>query len=728
MQDINSTLNTNFAKLGFYSDQQSLSYATISREMIDRFAADGYGGVLFEITVGINTDGTLQNKLTYNELYSLMDYADKKGLKTGILPNWNFNGGNADYIGQIALGQTRPPEFNINNLLNSMKQFINLSLPTFKSHGLDILYLSNNSPDFFASEYKTFWIDTINSFRSVYSGAISNQVFSTGKNLSESLIGKVAIWDLLDGIGVVVKHYVSSTPIYNFDEIVSGYFGNKLSGDSLVNELISASTDYKKPLLLIASSQSMDNALDGGTDPTKDQVLQNPLPINPELQKLAFTTLFQVISNNLNGSVSSVSIGNYEPWTLGNYDSLEPSSSVTKEDIALAKNWKYFDMSLFPSLAENAIKEYLNNQYSFKVSENTFGSTGNDIILTKLGNNSIYLKGGFDTVKSGIGNDNFYISKLYQINIKFQYGVWITDPKALTNIINIDLGNNASYSIKFTPSEILLNSTGYWNYNSVNLNLPADTKLDKIIFSLESGGFAHINNIFLNNIKIDNVTGTHSIVESWSSAEWVVNGDKYTFDLSSFIKNNYQGKTTVIDGGVGVDKIYFENVASVSDFKLTVIPNKVNFYDIAGKYPPVETTNVERLIFSDKSIAFDLNGNAGITTKILGSVFGKESVSNKNYVGIGLHFLDAGWSYDNLAGLALDAAGAKTNDQIVSLLWTNVIGTKPTAADKAPYIALLENGMTAGALAHLAADSSYNITNINLVGLAQTGIEYIPVT
>jgi hypothetical protein len=94
---------------------------------------------------------------------------------------------------------------------------------------------------------------------------------------------------------------------------------------------------------------------------------------------------------------------------------------------------------------------------------------------------------------------------------------------------------------------------------------------------------------------------------------------------------------------------------------------------------------------------------------------------------IGLSFLDAGWTYDNLAGLALDAAGSKTNDQIVSLLWTNVIGSKPTAADKAPFIALLENGMTAEALAHLAANTSVNTTNINLVGLAKTGIEYIPV-
>jgi hypothetical protein len=138
--------------------------------------------------------------------------------------------------------------------------------------------------------------------------------------------------------------------------------------------------------------------------------------------------------------------------------------------------------------------------------------------------------------------------------------------------------------------------------------------------------------------------------------------------------------------------------------------------------------DIDRIHFTDKSIAFDLNGNAGTTAKILGAVFGKESLSNKSYVGIGLNFLDAGWTYDNLAGLALDAAGAKTNDQIVSLLWSNVIGTKPTAADKQPFIALLENGMTAGALAHLAADTSFNATNINLVGLAQTGIEYMPIS
>jgi hypothetical protein len=215
---------------------------------------------------------------------------------------------------------------------------------------------------------------------------------------------------------------------------------------------------------------------------------------------------------------------------------------------------------------------------------------------------------------------------------------------------------------------------------------------------------------------------------------------------SETLYGNYQanvitgsGGNDTIDGGVGIDIAKFSApLGSISSSNYSIEKLNDTAWSVSYKgpvitiFPPPITegtdqlTNIERLQFTDKNVALDLNGNAGTTAKILGSVFSKESLTNKTYVGIGLNYLDSGWTYDNLAGLALDAAGAKTNDQIVSLLWTNVIGSKPSAADKAPYIALLENGMSAGALAHLAADSSLNTTNINLVGLAQTGIEYIP--
>jgi len=187
-----------------------------------------------------------------------------------------------------------------------------------------------------------------------------------------------------------------------------------------------------------------------------------------------------------------------------------------------------------------------------------------------------------------------------------------------------------------------------------------------------------------------------------------------------------QAGTDLFDGGLGTDTVVYSG--PLVQYTVNKSGSRYIVSEPTGSDGTDYLTNIERLKFKDKFIAIDLDGNAGTTAKILGAVFGKESVSNKSYVGIGLNFLDTGWTYDNLAGLALDAAGAKTNDQIVSLLWTNVIGTKPTDADKQPYITRLENGMTAGALTRLAADSSFNTTNINLVGLAQTGIEYIPVS
>jgi hypothetical protein len=197
--------------------------------------------------------------------------------------------------------------------------------------------------------------------------------------------------------------------------------------------------------------------------------------------------------------------------------------------------------------------------------------------------------------------------------------------------------------------------------------------------------------------------------------------------ISTALSQKYDYGQINCIGGAGIDTVDYSGISSEGvtwslngQGKWSIKSSDFKINDIASE--------IERLNFANKKIALDLNGNAGTTAKILGAVFGKESLSNKNYVGIGLHFLDAGWTYDNLAGLALDAAGAKSNDQIISTLWKNVFGTTATSADKAPYVKLLDDGMSAGTLAWLAADTSFNTTNINLVGLAQTGIEYIPIT
>jgi hypothetical protein len=135
-------------------------------------------------------------------------------------------------------------------------------------------------------------------------------------------------------------------------------------------------------------------------------------------------------------------------------------------------------------------------------------------------------------------------------------------------------------------------------------------------------------------------------------------------------------------------------------------------------------THIERLKFSDKSVAIDLDGHAGIAVKVIGAVLGKDAVKNPGLVGIGLSYLDNDLSYSDLGLLALNAVGATSNDAIVSKLWFNLVGSTASASDKAPYIKMLADGMKPGDFVVMAADLPLNTYNIGLVGLMQTGVEF----
>jgi hypothetical protein len=128
-------------------------------------------------------------------------------------------------------------------------------------------------------------------------------------------------------------------------------------------------------------------------------------------------------------------------------------------------------------------------------------------------------------------------------------------------------------------------------------------------------------------------------------------------------------------------------------------------------------------------VAIDIAGNAGTTAKIIGAVFGEETLSNKEYVGIGIELLDAGHTYSDVMALALSAklGSGASNETIVTLLYQNVVGVAPSNAELEFYVGLLENGTyTAASLGVMAADTVLNQANIDLVGLSSIGLEYVP--
>ncbi len=210
----------------------------------------------------------------------------------------------------------------------------------------------------------------------------------------------------------------------------------------------------------------------------------------------------------------------------------------------------------------------------------------------------------------------------------------------------------------------------------------------------------------------------------------IINGDAGNDiifgDAGNDILNGGAGNDT-LDGSAGIDTAVYAGVRS--NFTVTKTTNGYSVQAKTGNDGTDTLTNVERLKFSDFSVALDVSGYAGTTAKILGAVFGLESVKNKEYAGIGLQLLDGGMSYGDLMKLAIDAklvAGA-SNAAVVELLYTNVVGTPPPAAELAFFQGWLDSGAyTRASLGVLAADTMLNTANVNLVGLANSGLEYLP--
>ena len=142
----------------------------------------------------------------------------------------------------------------------------------------------------------------------------------------------------------------------------------------------------------------------------------------------------------------------------------------------------------------------------------------------------------------------------------------------------------------------------------------------------------------------------------------------------------------------------------------------------------------ERVVFTDKAIAYDAAGRAGDVYALLSAALGTADVTNA-YKGIGISLADAGWTNKQLAEalLATDTyktdAGGVSNETFIKHVYKNVFGTDATLAQVTDYTAWMTNSNLSQADVLVAASElSAFETTIGLVGLATTGIEYTPVT
>jgi hypothetical protein len=711
-----------YASVGFYDQNfinaQGWSIATM-KAGIDKLHALGFTGIDFDVSVNFTDKGEITDP-NYTTLIQLLDYCKDKNLDTTIHLQWVRGNDNAAYIGSYG---NEISTLGNDVFFNSLNSYFARFGKIFQAAGVDALFLGGLGGSIAGSDLYNFWKVVISTARQDFKGNLTYQAYSPMKGVPEGDVDSVAIWNLLDAIGLSVKPYISEVPISNLEEILSGYYFSKLNYSSVLQQVEELFTTSDKPLYLQFNAFALDNSLDSGWDPTPIQLKAGKVVANYELQAKAFQVFLDIVKNHLGLDLDSTRSVNI---FLANFG-LGPDTT----------EWQHFGMSNFPEPATSVIKDGPLTTPNLLNLQSIKAGPADDVIYLGQHAQSVRLNGGHDQVFGSKSNNTIFVDPIVTFaEISGKISGWF-DSMVTKFSLQVTSSNQLLGTFDVLNTSNLTDSKANWSKDQTfKVSLPVNTPPKDLELTLTSNNgtsFARLTDLNIYwlgetsiNLSDGKNTGNFNSQLNTQNPNWIFSGGGKYFELktSDFLNRNVG--TSKVNGDSGIDSVVLPTERQ--NYNLTQIGNSFVIKEKNTYTPDLELRNIERLIFSNSYLAIDIAGNAGTAAKILGAVFGKNSVSNKNYVGIGLHFLDAGWTYDNLAGLALDAAGAKTNDQIVSLLWTNVIGTKPTAADKQPFIALLENGMTAGALAHLAADTSLNTVNINLVGLAQTGIEYIPVS
>ena len=186
-----------------------------------------------------------------------------------------------------------------------------------------------------------------------------------------------------------------------------------------------------------------------------------------------------------------------------------------------------------------------------------------------------------------------------------------------------------------------------------------------------------------------------------------------------------------VTGTTGIDT-YTTGGAS-TEFTTTKTVDNVKLASTLVSNMEFNLANHERVVFTDKAIAYDATGRAGDVYALLAAALGTADVT-KAYTGIGIYLADAGWTNKQLAEalLATDTyktdAGGVSNETFIKHVYKNVYGTNASLADVTALTTwMTTNNYSQADVLVTASELAAFETTIGLVGLATTGIEYTPV-
>jgi hypothetical protein len=254
--------------------------------------------------------------------------------------------------------------------------------------------------------------------------------------------------------------------------------------------------------------------------------------------------------------------------------------------------------------------------------------------------------------------------------------------------------DNVRYSIKFDlQGDFYVDSTG--GLSGTITGGAAYLTTDNSLLVEFSGGLVPLND--LSFILDSGLLMGNDTLNGSAGADWllgyagsdVIHGGDGSDHLVGGMGND------MLDGGAGLDTAVFGGIRA----GYTLARTSSGMTATSATEGSDALINVERLQFTDKTIAFDLDGNAGQAYRLYQAAF--DRVPDQAGLGDWIDGMDRGMGLSQVATGFINSAEFKalygnnpTNSEFVTLLYDNVLHRAPDTAGYNDWMNGLSSGMT----------------------------------
>jgi hypothetical protein len=704
-------LTTEFQQQGFNLmsfNKGDFSDLNQVRAALDYMVSCGANFVNVDWVVAFNDDGTRlpqtdprSHESSQQDIAAVIALAHERGLAVSLKPHISYPDSYANRIESTSeIGTSFIP-----TMLAQWSAYIRQVATLAQSQHVEQVVIGTEMIGYDQAN-RSDWASMIAGVRAVYAGQLAYDS-AQGADGFQQIVDRVVFWDLVDVIGLSLYLPLSHDDNASPAELNAAWLQNPFGYGNVVAYLQGLSTQYGKPIMLLESGFQ---SVQGGFE---QHFTDGTHPVDNGVQAAGIASMLDVLGKYQGDWFKGLSIWSVFPPFM---------------DLASAQNqWGYttgFMTNGKP--AAQTIADYFTGATTYS-DPNFYGGIASGTIHGSYAADTIHAGVGAEIIFAGAGNDTILFSAGSPVpsaaHIVIQASGDVHDATGAKFQVYVDgraLGgvNEAKASQPFTFDLPLSSLSAVHTFSIVTVPDP--------LFANGINRAVHVSKIEVNGYALSQSDGNYEGGQIVGAGSWnqLYSGTTMVQNVSTH-QDYFFGSPfndDIVDGGEGIDTIVFGN--SRNHYTLGISGDAIL---VQANGESARLSNVERLQFSDTSVAVDLDGHAGEVARLLGVVFGKDSIANKAYVGIGLQLADAGMGYEELAGLALQVrlGTGFGNQQEVMLLYRNLMGVDPSASELGYYGGLLDSAsLTQQGLAVLAAKHPFNDSNINFAGLAQTGLEF----